>query len=76
MIDGDAGINYFWKKLKHQFASDIIMNWSNVHKCILVLVLTFGVHLLWIIWKLFIISDENKHINIDIIIIYMYNDLF
>ena len=74
MIDGDAGINYFWKRLKHQFASDIIMNWSNVHKCILVLVLTFGVHLLWIIWKLFIIFTPSiwQSVNLPLVTSQIY----
>ncbi len=47
----------FLKKLQNQFNSHIIMNWSNVHKCMLVLMLTLGMHFLWIAWKLFIILN-------------------
>ena len=49
--------NKFLKKLQNQFNSNIIMNWSNVHKCMLVLMLTLGMHFLWIGWKLFIITN-------------------
>lgn len=49
--------NKFLTKLQKQFNSNIIMNWSNVHKCMLVLMLTLGMHFLWIGWKLFIITN-------------------
>lgn len=52
-------ISHYIKSLKNQFNSDIIMNWNNIHKSILVLVLAFGIQLLWIFWKLWIINTPS-----------------
>ena len=51
--------NKFLTKLQKQFNSNIIMNWSNVHKCILILILTLGVHFIWIGWKSFIFLNPT-----------------
>lgn len=37
----------------------MIMNWSNLQKCILILVLACVAHLLWIIWKVFVLMNPE-----------------
>lgn len=42
------------EKIQFFLHTNIIMNWSNLDKCTLILVLGCCQHLLWIVWKLFI----------------------
>lgn len=47
----------------------MLVNWSNLNKCILLLSLTIFEHFLWIIWKLYIIytPDVWKWVVLDLI---------
>ena len=47
------------ERLKQQFNSNIIMNWSNIHKCIFILMLTLCVNFLWLAWKVFILLQPT-----------------
>ncbi|OTH00151.1 GGDEF domain-containing protein [Acinetobacter sp. ANC 4973] len=38
---------------------EVIMNWSVLNKCILILILGSLVHVIWIIWKSFILLSPN-----------------
>ncbi|KAB0651737.1 GGDEF domain-containing protein [Acinetobacter bohemicus] len=38
---------------------EVIMNWSILNKCILILILGSLVHIIWIIWKSFILLSPN-----------------
>lgn len=69
MAESNLGINLFFKKLKTQFDSNIIMNWSSLHKCILILILTMALHLSWIAWKVFILLTPEtwQWVNISLI---------
>ncbi len=71
-------INHYLTKLKNQFNSDIIMNWKNIHKCILILVLVLGVHFLWIIWKIFIINVPSLWplVNLTLVHNQIYNNTY
>ncbi|MPW45477.1 GGDEF domain-containing protein [Acinetobacter guerrae] len=40
--------------LKTVFEDNIVMNWSTMQKCTLILFLACGIHITWIVWKLFI----------------------
>lgn len=57
--------NAFQHFLKHH----MLINWSNLNKCILVLSLTIFEHFLWIIWKLYIIYTPAiwQWVNLDVI---------
>ena len=48
-------MNNLAKKMISYIQSNIIMSWSNIHKCILVLVLAILIHLIWIMWKVYIL---------------------
>lgn len=48
-------MNNLAKKMINYIQSNIIMSWSTIHKCILVLVLAILIHLLWIMWKVYIL---------------------
>ena len=39
--------------------NNIIMNWSNLNKCILILSLACTMHLLWLFWKIFILLTPS-----------------
>ncbi|MDR0237151.1 diguanylate cyclase [Acinetobacter sp.] len=69
MAGSNLGINLFLRKLKTQFDSNIIMNWSSLHKCILILFLTVALHLSWIAWKIFILLKPEiwQWVNISLI---------
>lgn len=62
-------LNHYWQKLKQQLDSNIIMNWSSLHKCILILFLTVALHLSWIVWKIFILLNPEtwQWVNISLI---------
>ncbi len=67
-------LNHYFERVKHQFDSNIIMNWNNIHKSILVLVLTFGIQCLWIIWKLLIVNTPSlwSWVNLPLVHIQIY----
>ena len=46
-------------KFQNFMRKNMIMNWSNLQKCILILVLACVAHLLWIIWKVFILMNPE-----------------
>ncbi len=47
------------KVAKYLLEDEVIMNWSVLNKCILVLILGSLVHVIWIIWKSFILLSPN-----------------
>lgn len=55
--------------IQHFLKHHMLVNWSNLNKCILVLTLTTLQHLLWIIWKLYIIYHPTiwQWVNLDLI---------
>ncbi|MFW1857335.1 GGDEF domain-containing protein [Acinetobacter defluvii] len=57
------------KTILNYIQSTIIMRWTNIQKCILVLVLAILMHLLWIVWKLYIIitPDIWQWVNLPLI---------
>ena len=57
------------KRIFSHIQSNIIMNWSNIEKCILVLVLAILIHILWIMWKVYIIMTPSlwQWVNIALI---------
>lgn len=69
MAESNLGINLFLKKLKTQFDSNIIMNWTSLHKCILILFLTIALQFSWIAWKVFIVLNPEiwQWVNISLI---------
>jgi diguanylate cyclase (GGDEF)-like protein len=69
MAESNLVINRFLKKLKAQFDSNIIMNWSSLHKCILILFLTIALQFSWIAWKVFIVLNPEiwQWVNISLI---------
>ncbi|MCX5468793.1 GGDEF domain-containing protein [Acinetobacter nematophilus] len=69
MAESNLGINLFFKKLKTQFDSNIIMNWTSLHKCILILFLTIALQFSWIAWKVFIVLNPEiwQWVNISLI---------
>lgn len=69
MIFSNLGNNKYLVLLKELFTSNIIMNWSNVHKCILILILTLAWHSTWIVWKAFILINPNlwKWVNLPLV---------
>lgn len=57
-------MKYIRQKLNtHPFENflhhNIIMNWSNLNKCTLILVLGCSMHVLWLFWKLFILYQPT-----------------
>lgn len=44
----------------------ILVNWTNINKCILILVLTIFEHFLWIFWKLYIIYTPDLWAWVDL----------
>lgn len=55
--------------IQHFMQHNMLVNWSNLNKCVLLLSLTILEHFLWIIWKLYIIytPDVWKWVVIDLI---------
>ncbi len=49
------------KSLQFFIHNNIIMNWSNLRKCILILFLGCGAHLQWIAWKAYIFYSVPLH---------------
>ena len=47
------------KIAKYLLEDEVIMNWSILNKCILILILGSLVHIIWIIWKIFILFSPN-----------------
>lgn len=47
------------KIAKYLLEDEVIMNWSILNKCILILILGSLVHIIWIIWKSFILLSPN-----------------
>lgn len=47
------------KIAKYLLEDEVIMNWSVLNKCILILILGSLVHVIWIIWKSFILLSPN-----------------
>jgi len=47
------------KIAKYLLEDEVIMNWSVLNKCILILILGSLVHIIWIIWKSFILLSPN-----------------
>ena len=47
------------KIAKYLLEDEVIMNWSVLNKCILILILGSLVHIIWIIWKIFILFSPN-----------------
>ena len=45
--------------LRFALHNNIIMNWSNLRKCLLILWLAAGVHLLWLLWKFYILFHPS-----------------
>ena len=49
-------LRFVLNKILH---NNIIMNWSNLNKCILILSLACTMHLLWLFWKIFILLTPS-----------------
>ncbi|MCG2607937.1 GGDEF domain-containing protein [Acinetobacter sp. SM34] len=50
------------KIAKYLLEDGVVMNWSVLNKCILMLILGSAVHMIWIIWKVFVLlSPEVWH---------------
>ena len=50
------------KIAKYLIEDEVVMNWSVLNKCILMLVLASLVHVIWIVWKVFVLlSPELGH---------------
>ena len=47
------------KIAKYLLEDEVIMNWSILNKCILILILGSLVYIIWIIWKIFILFSPN-----------------
>lgn len=45
--------------IKAVFEDNVVMNWSTVQKCSLILILACGMHLTWIIWKIYILLQPQ-----------------
>ncbi|MCU4413073.1 GGDEF domain-containing protein [Acinetobacter sp. WU_MDCI_Axc73] len=41
------------------FEDNVVMNWSPIQKCTLILVLACGIHITWIVWKIFIFLNPQ-----------------
>ena len=78
MILPHTKINKHLEKLKHQFSSNIIMNWSNVQKSILMLFLALGVHFVWIGWKFLIVFEPKlwQLVNLPLLKLQIYINFF
>lgn len=57
------------KNLSFFMHNNIIMNWSNLRKCILILTLASGTHILWVAWKIYILKTPElwRWINLPIL---------
>ena len=47
------------KIAKYLLEDEVVMNWSVLNKCILILILGSLVHAIWIVWKSFILISPN-----------------
>lgn len=47
------------KNLRFFIQNNIIMHWNNLSKCILILILASGEHILWIIWKSYVLTTPQ-----------------
>ncbi|TCM68737.1 diguanylate cyclase (GGDEF)-like protein [Acinetobacter calcoaceticus] len=47
------------KNLQFLMQNNIIMSWSNLRKCILILALACGAHILWIVWKIYVFQTPE-----------------
>ena len=45
--------------MKMVFEDNVVMNWSTVQKCALILILACGMHLTWIVWKIYIFFQPS-----------------
>jgi diguanylate cyclase (GGDEF)-like protein len=53
-------LNLFKAKIaKYLLEDEVVMNWSVLNKCILILILGSLVHAIWIVWKSFILISPN-----------------
>ncbi len=57
------------KVAKYLFQDDVVMNWSVLKKCILMLVLGCAVHLSWLAWDVFVLFSPEywQFVNVDIV---------
>lgn len=78
MIIPDPKMNKHLEKLQHLFNSNIIMNWSNIHKSIMMLFLILGVHFVWIAWKFLIISEPKfwQWVNLPLLKTQVYLNIY
>lgn len=78
MIIPDPKMNKHLEKLQHLFNSNIIMNWSNIHKSIMMLFLMLGVHFVWIAWKFLIISEPKfwQWVNLPLLKTQVYLNIY
>ena len=60
--------------LNDMLHNNIIMNWSNLNKCIMILSLACSMHLLWLFWKLFILVTPSlwQWVDIDLLKFQIY----
>lgn len=47
------------KIAKYLIEDEVVMNWSVLNKCILMLILGSLVHVIWIVWKVFVLVSPN-----------------
>ncbi|NNH38263.1 GGDEF domain-containing protein [Acinetobacter terrae] len=47
------------KIAKYLIEDEVVMNWSVLNKCILMLILGSLVHVIWIVWKVFVLLSPN-----------------
>ena len=47
------------KIAKYLIEDEVVMNWSVLNKCILMLVLASLVHVIWIVWKVFVLLSPE-----------------
>lgn len=57
------------KITKYLVEDEVVMNWSILKKCILMLILGAAIHFIWIIWKVFVLLSPQLYqwVNIPLI---------